>query len=158
MANSCTAFRTNLAALTPVFDKGFLHDWSPMTSAYMGKHMTGVWGLGEGDTHIRTRVTIGYPNLMAEKRRISSAECGTNACSPPVHQVAFGTNRTEHFMENWAINSQPFCLTQLRYNTDPQGQATEIVNGLKKIPEMESNAYTRARAFSSKLKIWVGNK
>lgn len=126
-----------------------MHDWSPMSSAFLGKHETGTWETGTGDTHIRTRVTIGYPNLQAPKQIISASECGQNPCNPPVSHVAFGTNRAQYVMEQWVMNSQPFCLTQLRYNTDPQGQATEIINGFKKIPDMSTSAFIRNRAFTA---------
>ncbi len=148
MATACSPakFISNLGSLAPHFDEGWLHDWSPMESAYNGKHLTSTWRLVTGDSHIRTRVTIGYPNLLQSKQRISSADCG-DACHPPTDHVAFGTNRSQHFMHQWAKNTQPFCITQLRYQYDPQGQMAEIITGLKKIPVMETSNFIRTRAF-----------
>lgn len=148
MAFACSPaqFLTNLGSLAPHFDEGYLHDWSPMESAYNGKHMTSTWRLGTGDAHIRTRITIGYPNLLAPKQQITSGNC-TNSCDPPTDHVAFGTNRYEHFMHQWAKNTQPFCLTDLRYQYDPKGQLAEIITGLKKIPKMETSNFIRTRAF-----------
>jgi len=136
-----------MASLTPVYDELFLRDWSAVGSAYVGKHESEVWKLGTGDTHISNRITLGYPNLMSPKQRISAASC-TDACNPPSSQVSFGSVQGEHYMDQWVVNSQPFCLTQLRYNTRPQEQATMIINGLKKIPKMHVNNYIRTRAFT----------
>jgi len=150
MAFACTPaqFISNLGSLAPHFDEGWLHDWSPMESAFNGKHLTSTWKLGTGDAHIRTRITIGYPNLTAPKAQISSANCANDPCSPPTDHVAFGTNRSEHFMTQWAKNTQPFCITQLRYQYDPAGQLKEIIDGLRKIPQMETANFIRSRALT----------
>lgn len=139
--------RSNLAAQTPVYDEVFLRDFKPLDSAYMGKHLTEVWKQGTGDTHISDKIEIGQPNLQTPWQTISAAECG-NACEPPRTYVGFGTTRGSHNMEQRQLNSQLFCLTQLRYNTRPSEQFTQIMQGLKKIPEMYTSDYLRVKAFS----------
>ena len=145
MANSCNFLRTNLAAQTPVYDETFLMDWKPLDSPLMGRHLTEVWKLGTGDTHLSDRIEIGQPDMQQPWQRISAADCA-NACNPPRVNVAFGTTRGSHYMEQMRLQSQLFCLTQLRYNTKPSEQITRIMAGLKKIPEMYTTDFLRVHA------------
>ena len=145
MADSCNNLRTNLAAQTPVYDETFLQDWKPLDSPLMGRHLTEVWKLGTGDTHLSDRIEIGQPDLQNQWQRISATEC-ENACNPPRVNVSYGTTRGSHYMEQMRLQSQLFCLTQLRYNTKPSEQITRIMNGLKKIPEMYTTDFLRVHA------------
>lgn len=145
MPDSCSLMRTNFAAQTPVYDEAFLNDWKPLDSPYMGKHETEVWKQGTGDAHVSDQIQIGQPNLQTPWQRINAAECG-NACNPPRTFVGFGTTRATHYMDQRQLNSQLFCMTQLRYNTRPSEQIGMIMKGLKKIPEMYTSDYLRVRA------------
>jgi len=49
-------------------------------------------------------------------------------------------------MEQMRLQSQLFCLTQLRYNTRPSEQITRIMQGLKKLPEMYTSDYLQVHA------------
>lgn len=149
--------RTNLAAQTPVYDEAFLQDWKPLDSAYMGKHLTETWKQGSGDTHISDRIEIGMPNLQTPWQPISANLPGygpnsgggcASSCEPPRTHVAFGTTRTQHGMEQRMLSSQLFCMTDLRYNTRPSEQISQIMKGLKKIPEMYTSDFLRVKAFS----------
>lgn len=145
MAASCTQLRTNLAAQTPVFDEMFLKDWKPLDSPLIGRHLTEVWKEGTGDNHFIDRIEIGQPNLNTRWKRIDAGEC-RDACSSPRQFVAFGTTRTNHYMEHFDIQSQLFCLTQLRYGTRTPEQIARIYQGLKKIPEIYTSDFIRVHA------------
>jgi len=147
VANSCTSFRSNLALQTPVYDTLFLKEYKPMDSPLIGRHQTGAWEDGTGDTHYFDRITVGQPDLSKEWGRIDAAECGTNSCNPPRSFVAFGTDRDSYFKEQIVLQSQLFCLTQLRHQTRPGEQITEIYRSLKQIPEMFTTEFIRNRAF-----------
>jgi hypothetical protein len=147
--------RTNFAAQTPVYDEAFLQDWKPLDSAYMGKHLTETWKQGSGDSHISDRIEIGQPNLQTPWQTISATECGASPCDPPRTYVGFGTTRTSHNMEQRQLNSQLFCMTQLRYNTRPSEQIAMIMKGLKKVPEMYTSDYLRVKAFSQAPSVQV---
>lgn len=146
MADSCTKLRTNLAAQTPVFDEMFLKDWKPLDSPVLGRHQTSVWDQGTGDTHYFDRIEIGQPDLTSRWQRIDAGEC-EDACTPPRVNVAFGTTRDSYYMEQFRLQSQLFCLTQLRYNTKPGEQISKIYAGLKKIPQIYSSDFLRVHAF-----------
>lgn len=145
MAITCSSIRANLAAQTPVYDEVFLQDWKPLDSPLLGRHQTEMWKLGTGDAHLSDRIEIGQPNLQERWQIIDATECG-NACNPPRTQVGYGTTRGSHYMEQKRLQSQLFCMTQLRYNTRPSEQIGRIMQGLKKIPEMFTTDYLRVHA------------
>lgn len=117
-----------LAQQTPVYDEIFLEDWKPLDSPVMGRHETEVWRAGTGDTHTTDRIEIGQPNLTNQWQQISAlAECsGATPCSPPRVNVAWGTTRTTHNMEQLRLQSPLMCLTQMRYSTRPAEQIARI--------------------------------
>jgi hypothetical protein len=147
VANSCTNFRTNLALQTPVYDKMFLREFKPMDSPLIGRHETEAWEDGTGDTHYFDRVTVGQPDLTKAWGRIDASECGTNSCNPPRSFVSFGTQRDSYYKEQIVLQSQLFCLTQLRHQTRPGEQITEIYRNIKQVPEMFTTEFLRNRAF-----------
>lgn len=142
---SCSNIRTNLAAQTPVYDKMFLRDYKPLANPFAGRHLTEVWEQGTGDTHLVDRIEIGQPNLNTRWKRIDAAEC-RDTCVAPRQFVSFGSTRTQHYMEQFDIQSQIFCLTQLQYSTKTSEQIERIYQGLKKIPEMYTNDFLRVHA------------
>lgn len=145
MPDSCSKLRTNLAAQTPVYDEMFLKDWKPLDSPVMGRHQTSVWDQGTGDTHVFDRIEIGQPDLTNSWQRIDAGDCA-DSCSPPRVNVAFGTTRDSYYMEQFRLQSQLFCLTQLRYNTKPGEQIAKIYAGLKKIPQIYTSDFLRVHA------------
>jgi hypothetical protein len=147
MAVSCNLFRTNLARQTPVYDKIFLPDFKPLDSPVLGRHETESWQDGTGDTHVFDRIHIGQPNLTESWQRIDAAECASAVCSPPSQFVSFGTERNTYYKEQFQLRSQPFCMTQLRHQTNPGAQIAEIMRGLKKIPEMYMTDWIQVHAF-----------
>lgn len=145
MADACDAWRTNLAAQTPVYDKVFLKDYTPLNSPVLGRHETGTWETGTGDTHFFDTLTVGQPNLQNRWQRISAAECD-NACSPPTVFVGMGSRRDSYFPEQLKLKSQTFCLTQLEHSTRPGEQIAEWMRGIKKLPEMYMTDFIRVHA------------
>lgn len=147
MAISCSVFRTQLAQQTPVYDKIFLEDYKPLDSAVLGRHETGVWADGTGDTHTFDRMEVGQPNLNQQWQRIDATDCAAAVCSPPVQMVSWGTSRNTYFKEQFQLRSMPFCMTQLRNQTNPQDQIAQIYKGLKRIPEMYLTDWLQVHAF-----------
>lgn len=152
--SSCTAFRTNLARQTPVFDRIFLPDFKPLDSPVIGRHETASWQDGTGDTHFFDRIHIGQPNMNSQWGRIDASECAS-ACFPPGQFVGFGTERNSYFKEQFQLRSQPFCLTQMRHQTNPQAQVAEIYRGLKKIPEMYMTDWIQVHAFDFNTEVQI---
>ena len=146
MADACDAFRTNLAEQTPVYDEAFLQDYKPLNSAVMGRHQTGVWKTGSGDTHTFDRVTVGQPNLQNPWQRVSATSC-ENACEVPRVFVGGGTLRDTYFPEELVLQSQTFCLTQLEHSTKPGEQMREWLRKIKMLPEMYVSDFLRVHAF-----------
>ncbi len=128
-----------------MFDKTFLKDYTPLNSPVLGRHETGTWETGTGDTHFFDTITIGQPNLQNRWQRISAAECD-NACAPPSVFVGFGTRRDSYFPEQLKLKSQTFCLTQLEHSTEPAQQIAEWMRGAKKLPEMYMTDFIRVHA------------
>lgn len=156
MATSCSSLRTNLAAQTPVYENFFLLDYKPLDAAFAGRHLTEAWTMGTGDTHLYDKVTIGQPNMQVPWQTISATECGTSSpCNPPVVNVAFGTVRQQTQMQQLRLNSQVFCLTQLRYNTKPSEQIASIMKGLKQIPMMYTDDFLQVEAFKNATTIQI---
>jgi hypothetical protein len=146
MANSCTNLRTNLALQTPVFDQVFLREYKPMNSPYVGRHETAAWEDETGDTHYFDRMTVAQPDLTKAWQRIDASECG-NACNPPRSFVAFGSQRDSYYKEQLTLQSQLFCLTQLRHQTRPGDQIAEVYRVIKQIPEKFTSEFIRNHAF-----------
>jgi len=154
MADACDAWRTNLASQTPIFDKEFLKDWTPLGNPFFGRHQSGTWEMGTGDTHFFDTITVGQPNLQNRWQRISAAECD-NACNPPRVFVGFGSRRDSYFPEQIDLNSQTFCLTQLEHSTRPGEQIAEWMRGAKKMPEMYYNDFLKVHAFDMHTEVQI---
>lgn len=146
MPDACDQWRTNLASQTPWYDEMFLKDFKPMDSPVMGRHQSQAWEDGTGDTHTFDRITVGQPNLQNRWQRIDAAECG-DACSPPRVFVAGGTVRDTYYKEQIVLQSQTFCLTQLRHQTRPGPQIAEWYRKIKTLPEMYTTDFLRVHAF-----------
>lgn len=156
MADSCSFLRTNLAAQTPVYEDYFLQDYKPLDAAFVGRHLTETWKLGTGDTHIVDQVTIGQPDMQNEWQTISATECNNpSPCNPPAVLVSFGTKRSQYNMKQLRLNSQLFCLTQLRYNTKPSEQIAQIMKGLKQIPMMYNDDFLQVEAFKNQTAVQI---
>ncbi len=156
MADACAFLRTNLAAQTPVYDDFFLEDYKPLDAAFMGRHLTAKWEMGTGDTHITDRVTLGQPDMQNEWDVISATECNNpSPCNPRADLVSFGTVRTSHNMKQKRLNSQLFCLTQLRYGTKPSEQISMIMKGLKKVPGMYNDDFLQVEAFKNQTAVQI---
>lgn len=110
---------------------------------FMGRHKTETWEDGK-DTLTYDKVHVGQPNLVSEWQRISGDECG-NACEPPRTFVAFGTTRDTAFMEQKVLESQPFCMTQLRTIPKVKQQISQIYDVLRSIPTMFFGDFLRTR-------------
>ena len=158
MSASCDFLRTNLAAQTPVYDERFLEDYKPFDATFAGRHNTKNWTMGSGDTHIYDQINVGFPNLQSDWQTISATECGTDSpCSPPADYVSFGSTRRQHNMKQKRLNSQLFCLTQLRYNTRPSEQITMIMKKLKQIPMMYTDDFLQVEAFKQAETVQVAS-
>ena len=157
MADSCSAYLSQLAARTPVYDEDFLYDWKPLDSPVLGRHNTKVWTLGTGATHIHDTIDIGQPNLSQSWQTINAADC-QNPCAPPRVNVSFGTTRTSHGMQQFELQSQLWCLTQLRYSTEPTEQLGRIMEGLKKMPEAYTTDFIRVHAFDFAPTVYICGK
>jgi len=156
VADACNFFRTNLAAQTPVYDDVFLEDYKPLDASFAGRHLTEQWKMGTGDTHIYDQITIGQPDLQNEWQTISATEC-QNPCDPPVDFVGFGTVRRQYNMKQKSLNSQMWCLTQLRYNTKPSEQISRIMKGLRQIPMMYNDDFLQVEAFKNATTVQVAS-
>lgn len=154
MADSCTDLRTNLALQTPVYDEMFLEDFKPLDSPVMGRHESGPWQDGTGDTHYFDRIHVGQPDLSQSWQRIDAGEC-ENACAAPRVHVAFGTERNSYYKEQMVLTSQLFCLTQLRHQTRPGEQIARIYKGLKKLPEIYTTDFLRVHAFDKAAEVHI---
>lgn len=166
MADSCTYFRTNLAEQTPVFDKVFLPNFTPFDSAVMGRHETGVWQMGTGDTHQFDTITVGQPNLQNRWKRVNAGLSSTgadpqgdcvDACTVPRVFVGGGSKRSDYFPEELDLQSQLFCLTQLEHSTRPSEQITEWYSKIKKLPEFYTSDFLRVHATDRNTVIQVAS-
>lgn len=149
MPVSCTAIRTNLASQTPVFDSTFLNDFisDMVNEPFVGRHQTRVWDEGVS-TLFYDKVHVEQPNFLSPWQRRTATECGPNACNPPRTFVAFGTTRDSAFMENKVLNSQPFCLDQLRQIPHVGEQIGMIYKVLRKMPISFIGDFLRTRFLS----------
>ena len=66
MPDPCDQFRDEMARQTPVFDRMFLKTYIPMETDMLGRHETGAWEMGTGDTHFVDRLysQIRLPMVM----------------------------------------------------------------------------------------------
>lgn len=146
MPDSCVQFRTNLDLQTPVYDKAFVKDYTPLESPVVGRHESVPWTTGTGDTHIRTSIHLGYPDLTGTWKRLSNAECGDSACEVPRTFITMGTDRHEYFQSAKDLQSQIFCLTQLELSTNPAEQMMQWMREIKKLPMIYLTDFIRVNA------------
>jgi len=136
MAFNCDQIRTELARQTPVYDENFLEDFISgelVTEPFMGRHKTKTWTDGK-DTLFYDKMHVQQPDYTGPWQRINSEECG-NACEPPLTTVGFGTTRDSVFMQQKDLNSQPWCLQQMRGIPHIGEQITQIYKILRDIPQ-----------------------
>lgn len=145
MSFSCEAIRTNLARQTPVYDEKFLEDYISImvNEPFMGRHQTRTWEDGK-DELFYDKVHVQQPDYLTQWQRISSEECG-NACEPPRTIVAHGTTRDSVFMEQLDMQSQPWCLQQMRGIPHIGQQITEIYKILRTMPQGMMGDFLRTR-------------
>jgi len=146
VAYDCNAIRTELARQTPVYDENFLEDFISselVTEPFMGRHKTKTWTDGK-DTLIYDKMHVQQPNYTSLWERINGDEC-ENPCEPPETTVGHGTTRDSAFMEQKNINSQPWCLQQMRTVPHISEQITEIYKILRSIPQTFIGDFLRTR-------------
>lgn len=145
MAFDCEATRTNLARQTPVYDEKFLQDFISImvNEPFMGRHQTRTWEDGK-DTIFYDKVHVPQPDFLSPWQRINSEECG-NACDPPRTYVGVGTTRDSAFMEQKILQSQIFCLTQLRGIPHVGQQIMEWYKILRTLPQSFIGDFLRTR-------------
>jgi hypothetical protein len=146
MAIDCNALRDEMARQTPFYDKMFLKSYQPMETDTLGRHETGAWEMGTGDTHYVDRLDIGQPDLTEPWEAIDSSECGNDPCSPPETSVAMGSKRTHHNMEQKNLKSPLWCLKKLEYDTRPDEQMRIWYEALRKLPTIYLNDWMRVHA------------
>lgn len=153
--SSCSLWKSSLAQRTPNYDKAFLEDFTPLDSPYIGRHETGVWEMGTGDTHLFDTITVGQPNLQNRWQRINAGLNSTglpdgngcaNSCNPPSAFVAMGSRRDFYYPEQFNLRSNVFCITDLEHQTDPAPQIAEWMKYLKKMPEVYTEDFIRVHA------------
>lgn len=145
MAFSCDAIRTNLARQTPVYDEKFLEDYISImvNEPFMGRHQTRTWEDGKDELFF-DKVHVQQPDYLTPWQRINSEECG-NACEPPRTLVGFGTTRDSAFMQQKDLQSQPWCLQQMRGIPHIGQQITEIYKILRMMPTAFMGDFLRTR-------------
>lgn len=111
--------------------------------------MSEVWPDG-ASTLTFDKIHVPQPNFLAhwQRRDNNGEECVDGACNPPRTFVQFGTTRDTSFMENIILNSQPFCLDQLRQVPKLGKQIAEIYRNLRKMPLAFMGDFLRTRFFS----------
>lgn len=149
MAISCSKIRTNLARQTPVYDEVFLEDFisDMVNEPFMGRHQTETWTDGK-DQITYDKISVEQPDYLTAWKRRDGSECATGACDPPRTFVGYGTTRDTAFMEQIILNSQPFCLDQLRTIPNLSGQIAMIYKVLRQIPMGFNGDFLRTRFLS----------
>lgn len=146
MSFNCNAIKTELARQTPVFDEAFLEDFistEMANSPFMGRHKTKTWTDGK-DTLIFDKVHVQQPDYLSDWERINGDEC-ENPCEPPETTVGHGTTRDSVFMEQKNVNSQPWCLQQMRTVPHIGEQIADIYKILRSIPMTFVDDFLRTR-------------
>lgn len=169
-AATCDFLRSNFARQTPVFDERFLNDYisEMVNEPFMGRHKTETWNDGAASRffdkiHVQQvdfltpwarrgttggGVGGGTGNPGASGVVTSGADCTSGLCNPPRTLVGYGTTRDSYFMENKIIQSQPFCLDDLRNIPNVGSQVAEIYKVLRTMPMAIIGDYLRTRFFS----------
>lgn len=148
MAIACGTLRTNLARQTPVYDEVFLKDFisDMVNEPFVGRHQTEIWEDG-ADTRTFDKVNIMQPDFTTPWQPRIGGEC-LDTCDAPRVFVGYGTTRDTYFMENLTLNSQPFCLDQLRKIPKVGKQIAEIYRVLRKMPLAFNGDFVRTRQLS----------
>lgn len=149
MAFDCSKIRTNLAKQTPVYDENFLQDFISImvNEPFMGRHKTETWEDGK-DTLFFDKIHVEQPNFTGPWQRIGSGSSGDtceNPCEPPRTLVGFGTTRDSVYMQQKDLQSQPFCLQQLRGIPHVGKQIAQIYKVLRQMPASFIGDFLRTR-------------
>lgn len=156
MANAvtCDLLRSNFSRQTPVFDERFLNDYisEMVNEPFVGRHQTETWQDGAASRFF-DKIHVQQPDYLTPWGRrgstgsgadvTSGADCTYGLCNPPRTLVGYGTTRDSYFMENKVIQSQPFCLDDLRNIPHVGKQVAEIYKVLRKMPMAFIGDYLR---------------
>lgn len=139
-----------------MFDEIFLEDYISgelVADPFLGRHKTKTWADGK-DTLFYDKLHVQQPNYTKEWQRISSDECG-NACEPPQVTIGIGSTRRNAFIQQLDLNSQPFCLQQLRGIPRAGEQITEWYKTIREIPASYFSDFLRTHftSFHTTLQI-----
>ena len=152
MSFDCDKVRTNLAYQTSVYDEKFLEDYISImvNEPFMGRHQTRTWEDGK-DELFYDKVHVQQPDYLTPWQRIRAGsgdagdpECG-NPCEPPRTLVGFGTTRDSAFMQQKDLQSQPWCLQQMRGVPHIGQQIAEIYKILRMMPTAFIGDFLRTR-------------
>lgn len=161
-AANCDTLRSNFARQTPVFDETFLNDYisDMVNEPFIGRHQTETWRDGAASRFF-DKIHVQQPNYLDPWGRrgstgvgiygdsvTSGADCTTGLCNPPRTLVGYGTTRDSYFMENRLLQSQPFCLDDLRNIPHVGKQVSEIYKVLRQMPMAFVGDYLRTRLFA----------
>ena len=158
-AVTCDLLRSNFSRQTPVFDSVFLNDYISelVNEPFIGRHQTATWEDGAASRFF-DKIHVQQPDFVTPWGRrgttgsggsvTSGADCTTGLCNPPRTLVGYGTTRDSYFMENRVLQSQPFCLDDLRNIPHVGKQVAEIYKVLRKMPMAFVGDYLRTHYFS----------
>ena len=152
MAVSCTTLRSNFARQTPVFDEAFLQDYisDMVNEPFVGRHMTETWDDG-ASAKFFDKIHVQQPDYLTPWARRgvgNGTDCAAEVCNVPRQLVGYGTTRDSYFTEQKELQSQPFCLDELRQIPHVGKQIQQIYRILRKMPLAFVGDYLRTHLLS----------
>jgi len=152
MAVSCDTLRSNFARQTPVFDEAFLQDYisDMVNEPFVGRHMNETWEDGAASRTF-DKIHVQQPDYLkpwARRGVGNGSDCAAPVCAPPRTLVGYGTTRDTYFTEQKLLQSQPFCLDELRQIPKVGKQIEQIYRILRQMPLAFTGEYLRTHFFS----------
>jgi len=154
-STQCGAFNSYLFRRVPDWDKKLSRDRFPYAYTYMGLYKTATWDSFTGTRHTWDKVHVTRPNDDGCWDTVNIDNCVTTPCAPSRFNLGWGSTRNTYDKFHRDYVTPPWCFDQLRDTEEAVAQLSEIVSGLKKLPNQIWSDFFRLYALRSSDQIWI---
>ena len=154
-AGQCKQFDSFLFRRTPDWDKKLTKDRYPYANTYNGIYKSAPWESGTGVEHTYDRVHVTRIQDNGCWDSVNIDPCVGSPCDPDRSFVGWGSTRKTYGKYRRDYQTPPFCFDQLRDTEMAVDQLSQIVSGLKKIPDQVISDYLRMWALRSCETVYI---
>ena len=151
----CKQFNSFLFRRTPDWDKKLTKDRFPSQDTYNGLYPSAPWEGQSGTEHTWDRVHVTRIQDNGCWDPVDITSCVGAPCDPSRAFVGWGSTRQTYGKYKRVYQTPPFCFDQLRDTEMAVDQLSQIVTGLKKIPDQIISDYLRLWSMRSAETLYI---